>query len=671
MRQYEEAPYMPGKPRFNSVYLMAYSGARGNMDQVRQLSAMRGLMSRPQKKISGQVGEIIETPVVSNFREGLSILEYFISTHGGRKGLADTALKTADAGYLTRRLVDVAHHVVVTEEDCGTIKGIKVSALKVGDEVIEPLEERIYGRVVLNDIVVDEVDEKTGEIRPKVIVREGEMITKEQAKKIVEAGIESIRIRSVLTCESKEGVCAKCYGMDLSRGELVKVGEAVGIVAAQSIGEPGTQLTLRTFHIGGAVAKVIKQPKITAPFDGVVEHHNFKVVKKKEADKEILVVITTNAVIRLVNEQTRQRQSWELPYGTRVFVPDKARVKKGQLVAEWDAYSIPIVAERSGKVVYQDLIEGKTLITERRRAMGGAEKRVLPYKGKINPRLNIVNEKGKIVATYSLPVDAVILVEDEEEVVGGDIIAKIPREEIKTKDITGGLPRVEELFEARHPKNAAVISEIDGRVKVTTVERKDKEGKTVIDTIITIKNEKSGKEKTYTLPPGRHLLVYEGDKVEAGEPLTDGVIDPHKYLEVRGPQHTQEFLLNEIQQVYRLQGVVINDKHIEIIIKQMLSYVRIIDPGLPPKPRKDKRFYEFIYGEIVPRKLFEQEVEKIEEERKLIRKEKGPSAEELKQIRPPKAEPVLLGISKVAGSSESCLYAESFQATSRVLTEAA
>jgi len=673
MKEQDSRPTMPGQPRFNSVYSMSISGARGNIDQVKQLAAMRGLMSRPQKKISGQIGEIIETPVVSNFREGLTILEYFISTHGGRKGLADTALKTADAGYLTRRLVDVAHHVVISEEDCGTIKGIKVSSLKVGDEIIEFLEERIYGKVVLNDIVVDQVDEKTGEIHPKIIVKSGEMITKEQAKEIVKAGIESIRIRSVLTCESKEGVCSKCYGIDLAKGELVKVGESVGVVAAQSIGEPGTQLTLRTFHIGGAAARVIKQPKIVAPFDGVLEHINFKVVSKKEEGKNVLILITTNAAIRVINENTKQRQNWELPYGTRVYLENGSKVKKGDLIAEWDSYSIPIVAEKSGTIQYVDLVEGKTLITEHRKAGGGTEeKRVLPYKGKVNPRVNIVSNNKKILSTYALPVDAIILFEDEEEVKSGDIIAKIPREEIKTKDITGGLPRVEELFEARHPKNSAIISEIDGRVKINTLEHIDEETKkTNIETIITIKNEKSGKEKTYTLPPGRHLLVYEDDKVEAGEPLTDGVIDPHKYLEVRGPQHTQEFLLNEIQQVYRLQGVTVSDKHIEIIIKQMLSFVRIIDPGLPPKPRKDKKFYEFIYGEIVPKKLFEQEVEKIEEEKRILRKEKGANAEELKQIRQAKAEPILLGITKVASSAESFLSAASFQETSKVLTEAA
>jgi len=666
MKKQNEEKISPEKPRFNSVYLMANSGARGNIDQVKQLSAIRGLMSRPQRKIKGEIGEIIETPITSNFREGLSILEYFISTHGGRKGLSDTALKTSEAGYLTRRLIDVSHHVVVTEVDCKTIKGIKVSTLKIGEDVIEPLEERIYGRVALQDVVIDTIDEKTGEIHPKIIVKAGEMINKQQAQEIVKAGIESIRIRSVLTCESKNGVCAKCYGMDFSTGELVKVGEAVGIVAAQSIGEPGTQLTLRTFHIGGAAARLLKKPKIVAPFDGEVEHHEFETVIRKEEDKEVIVVITSDATIRLVNKEKGLKQDWKLPYGTRVYAKNKSYVKSGTLLAEWDAYSIPIIAEKDGEIQYRDLTEGKTYTIEHRHAAGGIEeRRVLPYRGRYNPGLNILNDKGKIIATYSLPVDTIILVKENDKVKAGNVIAKIPREEIKTKDITGGLPRVEELFEARHPQDAAVLSEIDGVVKIETRQKKES---TDIETIVKVVNEISKKEIEYKIPPGRHLLVYEGDRVESGEPLTDGVINPHKYLEIRGPQHTQEFLLNEIQQVYRLQGVSINDKHIEVIIKQMLSFVRIVDPGMSPKSTKSTKFYEFIYGEIVPKKLFEEEVEKIESERKNLQKS---AVKETPQIRPPKAEPVLLGISRVASSSDSFLSAASFQETSRVLTEAA
>ncbi|MCM8831934.1 MAG: DNA-directed RNA polymerase subunit beta' [Candidatus Omnitrophica bacterium] len=657
-----------GKAKFNSVYLMANSGARGNIDQVKQLSAIRGLMSRPQRKIKGEIGEIIETPITSNFREGLNILEYFISTHGGRKGLSDTALKTSEAGYLTRRLADVAHHVVVTEEDCKTIKGIKVSALKIGDETIETLEDRIIGRVALQDIVIDTIDEKTAEIHPKIIAKSGQMISKQQTHEIIKAGIESIRIRSVLTCEAKNGVCAKCYGMDFSTGELVKVGEAVGVIAAQSIGEPGTQLTLRTFHIGGATARLVKQPKIVAPFEGEVEHHKLVSISKKNANgQEVLIVLTSDATIRLINKEKGLKQDWKLPYGSRVYIKNKSFIEKGTLIAEWDAYSIPIIAEKDGIIKYRDLIEGKTYVIEHRHAAGGIEERqVLPYRGRYNPGINIVNIHNKIIATYSLPVDSIILVKENDTVKAGDVIAKIPREEIKTKDITGGLPRVEELFEARHPQESAVLSEIDGVVKIETREQKDTDN---IETIIKIINETSKKEIEYKIPAGRHLLVYDGDRVESGEPLTDGVIDPHKYLEIRGPQHTQELLLNEIQQVYRLQGVNINDKHIETIIKQMLSFVRIIDPGLPPKSTKSKKFYEFIYGEIVPKKLFEEEVEKIEQERKNLIK--SGDSKEAAQLRPPKAEPILLGISRVASSSESFLSSASFQETSRVLTEAA
>ncbi len=657
-----------GKAKFNSVYLMANSGARGNIDQVKQLSAIRGLMSRPQRKIKGEIGEIIETPITSNFREGLNILEYFISTHGGRKGLSDTALKTSEAGYLTRRLADVAHHVVVTEEDCKTIKGIKVSALKIGDETIETLEDRIIGRVALQDIVIDTIDEKTAEIHPKIIVKSGQMISKQQTHEIIKAGIESIRIRSVLTCEAKNGVCAKCYGMDFSTGELVKVGEAVGVIAAQSIGEPGTQLTLRTFHIGGATARLVKQPKIVAPFEGEVEHHKLVSISKKNANgQEVLIVLTSDATIRLINKEKGLKQDWKLPYGSRVYIKNKSFIEKGTLIAEWDAYSIPIIAEKDGIIKYRDLIEGKTYVIEHRHAAGGIEERqVLPYRGRYNPGINIVNIHNKIIATYSLPVDSIILIKENDTVKAGDVIAKIPREEIKTKDITGGLPRVEELFEARHPQESAVLSEIDGVVKIETREQKDTDN---IETIIKIINETSKKEIEYKIPAGRHLLVYDGDRVESGEPLTDGVIDPHKYLEIRGPQHTQELLLNEIQQVYRLQGVNINDKHIETIIKQMLSFVRIIDPGLPPKSTKSKKFYEFIYGEIVPKKLFEEEVEKIEQERKNLIK--SGDSKEAAQLRPPKAEPILLGISRVASSSESFLSSASFQETSRVLTEAA
>jgi len=685
MEKVGKEKYREGVPRFNSVYFMAQSGARGNMDQVRQLSAIRGLMSRPQRKIIGEIGEIIETPILSNFREGLNVLEYFISAHGGRKGLSDTALKTSEAGYLTRRLVDVAHHVVVTEEDCGTINRIKVSALKVGDTVIESLAERIAGRVAADDITYEVIDEKTNQVVVKV-VKSGQIITEQQAKEIEKSGLyESIRIRSVLTCESKRGICAKCYGMDLSTGKLVEIGKPVGIIAAQSIGEPGTQLTLRTFHIGGAAARLVKQSQIRAPYSGKIEYFSeaqqssakFKTIQKKDetTGKTFWVVLTSDAILRFVYttpKGEKKREVWPLEYGARIYVKDGQEVKKDELIADWDLYSIPIISEKKGRVKYRDLKENRTYVVEQI-SSGNLEKRVLPHRGKENPRLDVV-DKGKVVATYTLPADTVILVEDEQEINEGDIIAKIPKGEIKTKDITGGLPRVEELFEARHPENSAILAEIDGIVKVETREKEDKKTDLTktkeqqnIEISLKIVNPKTTKE--VKIPSNRIPLVYDGDKVEAGEPLTDGIIDPHKYLEIRGPHHLQEFFLNEIQQVYRLQGVNINDKHIEIIVKQMLSFVRITDPGLPPKSRANRKFYEFIYGEIVPKKLFEEEVEKINEEKKLLKKEgKNKEADE---ICPPKAEPVLLGISTVSIWSESFLSAASFQETSRVLTDAA
>ncbi len=680
--------YNENEPRFNSVYFMAESGARGNIDQVKQLSAIRGLMSRPQRKISGEIGEIIETPIISSFREGLGILEYFISTHGGRKGLSDTALKTSEAGYLTRRLIDVAHHIVVTEEDCKTLRTITVSALKAGDEVIIPLRERIAGRVAADDIVYEVEDKEKNEIITKVI-KAGEMITEEQAKEIEESGLyERIRIRSVLTCESENGVCAKCYGMDLSTGKLVSVGEAVGIVAAQSIGEPGTQLTLRTFHIGGATARLTKQSQFRAPGNGHVEwisesgysqekgKKKFKTIQRQSESGSIFyIVVTSDAIVRCVYTDPKTKQpkkvDVKLEYGSRIYVEDGAEVKEGDIIADWDIYSIPIISEKSGKAKYRDLEENKTYVVEYR-TYGRPEMRVLPYRGRKNPRIDIIGEKGKILATYPLPVDSVILVKDNEDVKEGDVIAKIPKEEIKTKDITGGLPRIEELFEARHPQNPAVLSEIDGIVKFETKEKvrkiRDEEVKE-IEISIKVVNEKSKKEIRYDIPTGRTPLVYNEDKVEAGEPLTDGVIDPNKYLEIRGAQHLQEFLLNEIQEVYRLQGVNINDKHLEIIIKQMLSFVRITDPGVPPKrPIKHKKFYKFIYSEVVPKKLFEAEVRKIEEERKELKKANDPDAA---IVRPPKAEPILLGITLVASLSDSFLSAASFQETSRILTDAA
>jgi len=643
------SPYSPDRPRFNSVYMMAHSGARGNQQQVRQLGGMRGLMVRPQRKITGEVGEIIESPVVSNFREGLTVLEYFISTHGGRKGLADTALKTSDAGYLTRKLVDVAHNVVVTEEDCGTINGIRIGSLQSGEELIESFEERIVGRVALDNVVWLVTDEN-GLPKEEIIVKEGEMITKEQAMKIVQSDIEKIRIRSVLTCEAKYGVCAKCYGANLAAGgKLVEVGEPVGIIAAQSISEPGTQLTLRTFHIGGTASRVVRRSQITSPGHVTVRFHNLKSVKDKNNN---LVVITRNSELVLTEVNSRHREVYKLPYGARIKVKDNEVVNAGVLLAEWDPYTLPIITEFEGIVKLEDVIEGKTMHQEKSGVTGLIEKIIIEHKGeKLNPQIVIMSKTGKRLATYPLPVDTMLVVDEDDEVYVGDVLAKIPQEVIRTKDITGGLPRVSELFEARHPKNAAVISEIDGTVKISTTTKGTPK--------ITVVNEQSGMVREYIIPQGRHLVVYEGDKVGAGEPLTDGAIDPHDILKVKGAKEVQEFLVNEIQQIYRLQGVIINDKHIEIIVRQMLSNVRITNPG-------DSKF---LYGEIVPKRQYEEEKRRIEQLKKKISHEKG--RDEAKKIRVPEMQPILLGITKAALLSESFISAASFQETTRVLTEAA
>ncbi|MEW6040607.1 MAG: DNA-directed RNA polymerase subunit beta', partial [Elusimicrobiota bacterium] len=648
MEKDEEKTFNQEEPRFNSIYLMANSGARGNQQQVRQLAGMRGLMARPQKKITGQVGEIIESPIKSNFREGLSVLEYFVSTHGGRKGLADTALKTSDAGYLTRRLIDVSHNVVVTEEDCGTINGVRIGVLQSGEEVIEPFKERIVGRVALDNVVWIVTDEKTGEPREEIIAKEGDIITPEQAEKIAQSGIEQIRIRSVLTCETDYGVCAKCYGINLATGKLVEIGEAVGIIAAQSIGEPGTQLTLRTFHIGGTASRVVKSSQITAERDSLVKFLNLKAVKNKSGE---LVVLTRASEVVLSEIGTKKRDVYKLTFGARLKISDGQRIKKGEVIAEWDPYVMPIITEYEGRVKFEDIIEGKTMHQEKSKITDRIERTIIECRTeKLHPQIAIL-KGGKRLATYPLPIDTLLAIENNANVNIGDILAKIPQEVIKTKDITGGLPRISELFEARHLKKAAVISEIDGNVSL---------GMTVKGTPkVTVKNEQSGMEIEYPIPTGRHLMVYEGDKVGAGEPLTDGAIDPHDILKVKSAKEVQEFLVNEIQQVYRLQGVVINDKHIEVIVRQMLSNVRITNPGSS----------KFLYGEIIPKRFYEAERRRLELLKKQLTREK--KKEEAKNIKIPEMQHVLLGITKASLSSESFISAASFQETTRVLTDAA
>ncbi|OQW98763.1 MAG: DNA-directed RNA polymerase subunit beta', partial [Elusimicrobia bacterium A5] len=642
MEEQEKVPYKEGEPKFNSVFIMSASGARGSRAQVRQLGGMRGLMAKPAKRLTGQVGEIIEQPVEANFREGLTVLEYFISTHGGRKGLADTALKTSEAGYLTRRLVDVAHDVIITEDDCGTLNGIKVGAIVSGDEAIESLAERIVGRCALDNIV-GVIQSPQGDYKEELILKENELITREQAEKVAKAGIESIRIRSVLTCETKNGICAKCYGINLATARPIEKGEAIGIIAAQSIGEPGTQLTLRTFHIGGTASRIVKEASIVCEKDSTtVKFFNLRHLKNRSGK---IIVVSRNAEMQLVSgkphemSRTISRGKWKktykLPYGTELKYAKDTRVPKGTVVAIWDSYTMPVITEHKGSVHLKDVVEGSTMHEAENKITQQKERVIIEHPGtKMNPQVAIT-AAGKKVAAYPLPVGTHIVVNNNQPVEVGDIIAKIPREYAKSKDITGGLPRVAELFDARKPKNTAIISELEGTVTIGSGE----EG-----TFVTVESE-SGIKREYKIPQGKHLMVYEGDRVTVGETLTDGSVDPHDILDVLDVKGVQEFLVNEIQEVYRLQGVTINDKHIEVIVRQMLLNVKIEKSG-------DSNFLE---GELINKFDFDAENKKIEAR-------KGTPAE---------ASPVLLGITRASLSSRSWISAASFQETSRILTDAA
>ena len=643
MKKEEFEPYAAGKVRFNSVYLMADSGARGSRQQIRQLAGMRGLMAKPQKKLTGGVGEIIEQPIISNFREGLTVLEYFISTHGGRKGLADTALKTADAGYLTRRLVDVAHDLVITEADCGTINGVRLGDLSTGDEVIESLDERLRGRVVLEDVVVSAVNEK-GKTAENVILKTGEPVTSELAAKIKESGVEIVRARSVLTCEARHGVCAQCYGMNNATGRMVEIGEAVGIIAAQSIGEPGTQLTLRTFHIGGTASRVTKRSQIVALRGGTAVFKNVRTLKNREGQ---VVVVSRAGMLDILDAAGNPVEEHKIIYGGRLKVADKDKIAPGDLLAEWDPYTMPIVAEQEGTVHLIDVREGVTLHEERNKITGIIERRIIEQetrraeKGeggakRLNPRIHI-EKGGKDVANYPLPTDTILTVEAGQAVHPGDVLAKIPQEVTKSKDITGGLPRVSELFEARRPKNSAIISEIEGVVSLGIG------AKGLVQ--VSVRNEETDLVREYLIPQGKHLVVYEGDRVGVGEAITDGAINPHDVLRVKGIKEVQEFLVNAIQEVYRLQGVSISDRHIECIVRQMLENVKIATSGDT----------SFLKGEIINRFGFA-------DANRGIKAKGGKEAQ---------AEPVLLGITKASLASNSFVSAASFQETTRVLTEAA
>jgi DNA-directed RNA polymerase subunit beta' len=624
---------------FNPIFMMADSGARGSSQQIRQLGGMRGLMAKPS-------GEIIETPITANFREGLTVLQYFISTHGARKGLADTALKTANSGYLTRRLVDIAQDVIINEIDCGTTDGIIVSALVEGGEIIQPIEERVLGRLAAEDIR----DPVTGEI----IVSFNEEIDEDRTKAIVEAAVDRVKIRSVLTCQSRRGVCRSCYGRDLARGRLVEKGEPVGVIAAQSIGEPGTQLTMRTFHIGGTASKVVEQTVTESKHAGTIKFMSFDA--KKNADfhnagiavqnKEgEWVVMNRNAKIAIADETGREREKYAVVYGAKIKVKDGGRVEVGQKLVEWDPYSLTILTEVGGRVAYGDIIEGVSMKEEFDEVTGLSRKVIVEHSGAtLRPRVSIKDDSGKTakvaaaanVARYLLPVGAHIFVEKGAEVHPGDVLAKIPRETTKTKDITGGLPRVAELFEARKPKETAVISEIDGEVSYDGFVKGMRK---------VLVNNKMGDVKEYFIPKGKHVNVHEGDWVRAGEPLMDGSANPHDILDVLGPNELQKYLVDEVQDVYRLQGVTINDKHIEIIVRQMLRKVRIEDPGDT----------EFLPGSQVSKMLFDEENERVL----------------AKGGQPGLGKPVLLGITKAALTTDSFISAASFQETTRVLTEAA
>lgn len=658
------------KQGFNPVYMMLDSGARGSKEQIRQLCGMRGLMAKPQK--SGDTGnEIIENPILSNFKEGLSILEYFISTHGARKGLADTALKTADAGYLTRRLVDVSQDVIITEEDCGTLRGLQMSALKNNDEIVESLYDRILGRVSLHDVF----HPNTGEL----IVKAGDEITELIAQKIEESPIEMVEIRSVLTCETPKGVCAKCYGRNLATGRMVQKGEAVGVIAAQSIGEPGTQLTLRTFHVGGVAGGSFSQSKIEAKYDGIVEIDELRTVTKKMNGEKQTLVIGRSAEMRLVDPNTRiVLTTANIPYGSYLYVQPEQKVNKGDLICEWDPYNAVILSEFDGKVVFENIEEGVTYREELDDTTGFREKVVIERRDKTkNPTIRIVDNKGELLRAYNIPAGAHIIIEDNQKVSAGDILVKIPRTTGKTGDITGGLPRVTELFEARNPSNPAVVAEIDGLVSFGKIKRGNRE--------IQIES-RTGEVRKYLVSLSKHILVQENDFVKAGDPLTDGAITPSDILSIKGPTAVQEYLVNEIQEVYRLQGVKINDKHFEVIVRQMMKKVEIVDSGdtgflegeLVNKFEFTKKNDE-LYGKKVvvdPGDSTELKAGQIITARKLRDvnsqlKRKDQKLVEARDAVAATSVPVLQGITRASLQTDSWISAASFQETTKVLNEAA
>ncbi|HUS87684.1 MAG TPA: DNA-directed RNA polymerase subunit beta' [Bacteroidales bacterium] len=656
---------------FNSVYMMLDSGARGSKEQIRQLSGMRGLMAKPQK--SGSTGsEIIENPILSNFKEGLSVLEYFISTHGARKGLADTALKTADAGYLTRRLVDVSQDVIITEEDCGTLRGLVATAIKKNEEVVETLYERILGRTTVHDIY----HPLSGEL----LVEAGDELVEDLSQKIEDSPIEQVEIRSVLTCESKKGVCAKCYGRNLATGRMVQKGEAVGVIAAQSIGEPGTQLTLRTFHVGGTASNITTESSIIARYNGVTEIEELRVVEKKDPGPgKVGIVIGRLAELRIVDKNTGiSLTTHTIPYGSKLYIKSGAEVKKGDLICEWDPFNAVIISEISGNIEFENLIEGITYREESDEQTGFKEMVVTESRDKTkNPTIRIIDKKGKESKIYNLPVGAHLAASEGKMVEAGDILVKLPRAVGKSGDITGGLPRVTELFEARNPSNPAVVSEIDGEVTFGKVKRGNRE--------IIIKS-KEEETKKYLVPLSKQILVQENDYVRAGIPLSDGAITPSDILSIKGPTKVQEYIVNEIQEVYRLQGVKINDKHFEIIVRQMMRKVEIIDPGdtkFLEKQVVDKLEFmdenDWIYDKkVVLEPADSQSIKagqiitarKLRDENSILRRRDLKTVEARDAI-PATSSQVLQGITKAALQTNSFFSAASFQETTKVLNEAA
>ena len=656
---------------FNSVFMMLDSGARGSKEQIRQLSGMRGLMAKPQKS-GAEGGQIIENPILANFKEGLSVLEYFISTHGARKGLADTALKTADAGYLTRRLVDVAHDVIIHEEDCGTLRGLVCTELKNNEEVVASLSERILGRVSVHDVQ----HPLTGEI----LVHSGEEITEEIAKKIEESPIERVEIRSVLTCESKHGVCAKCYGRNLATNRMVQKGEAVGVIAAQSIGEPGTQLTLRTFHVGGIASNIAAVSNVTSRYDGILEIDELRTVDSEdETGKKVQIVVGRLAEMRIIDPNTKiVLTNTNIPYGSKLYFNSGDMLKKGDVVCEWDPFNAVIVSEATGKVRFDNVIEGVTYKVESDEQTGLREKIIIESKDRTRvPVAQILDESGEVIRSYNLPMGAHLMIDEGQDIKSGQVFVKIPRAVGKAGDITGGLPRVTELFEARNPSNPAVVSEIDGEITFGKVKRGNRE--------ITVTS-KTGEVKKYLVPLSKQILVQENDYVRAGTPLSDGAITPSDILAIKGPTAVQEYIVNEVQDVYRLQGVKINDKHFEVIVRQMMRKVTILDPG-------DTRFleqqivdkHEFmdendrIWGKKVVLDAGDSQVmkpgqivtaRKLRDENSML-KRRDLRLVEVRDAVPATSEQILQGITRAALQTSSFMSAASFQETTKVLNEAA